>query len=334
MGTKKGASRYRDAACESVAVKVCVPALVLALLGASACRENAQKAAPQNRVPLSPEAEVAQWRAKHEADYRRDWVSIAGLHELKPGENRAGSAAANDIVLPASLPAVIGSFTLDGERVRFHPQPGAQVLLREQPIDAPVDLRDDSQRDSDELAIGRVRMVVHVSGTKRSIRVRDPEGPLAKGFRGFTWFPFDPRYRVVGRFIRDAQPQRLKVLNTYGDVDEYATEGVVEFELDGRKLRLRPFTTRPKRFYFVFRDASSGIETYETARFLYSDLRDDGTTVLEFNESYNPPCAFNPYTTCPIPLKENRLPVKILAGEKAYAGVSPSSLGAPARTSR
>ena len=75
-----------------------------------------------------------------------------------------------------------------------------------------------------------------------------------------------------------------------------------------------------KRFYFVFRDASSGQETYETARFLYSDLRDDGTTVLDFNMAYNPPCAFNPYTTCPIPLKQNRLPVKILAGERAYAG--------------
>jgi len=68
----------------------------------------------------------------------------------------------------------------------------------------------------------------------------------------------------------------------------------------------------------VFRDASSGRETYSAARFLYSDLRDDGTTVLDFNEAYNPPCAFNPYTTCPIPLKENRLEVKILAGEKAY----------------
>ena len=86
----------------------------------------------------------------------------------------------------------------------------------------------------------------------------------------------------------------------------------------GQTLRLRPFTTRPKRFYFVFRDASSGQETYETARFLYSDLLDDGTTVLDFNQAYNPPCSFNPHTTCPIPLRENRLPVKVLAGEKAY----------------
>ena len=88
--------------------------------------------------------------------------------------------------------------------------------------------------------------------------------------------------------------------------------------LQGRTLRLRPFTTRPKRFYFVFKDQSSGQETYEAARFLYSDLRDDGTTVLDFNQAYNPPCAFNPYTTCPIPLPENRMAVKVLAGERAY----------------
>ena len=108
------------------------------------------------------------------------------------------------------------------------------------------------------------------------------------------------------------------MFNTYGDVDQYTTEGVVEFTLLGQTLRLRPFTTRPKRFYFVFKDASSGQETYEAARFLYADLLDDGTAVLDFNQAYNPPCAFNPYTTCPIPLRENNLPIKILAGEKDY----------------
>ena len=77
-------------------------------------------------------------------------------------------------------------------------------------------------------------------------------------------------------------------------------------------------TTRPNRLYFIFRDGTSGKETYETARFLYSDLRSDGTTVLDFNQAYNPPCAFNPFTTCPLPLPENRLTVRILAGEKAY----------------
>ena len=258
------------------------------------------------------------WRAKHEEDYRRDWVTIAGLHMLKPGANTAGSRAGHDIVLPEGTPPTLGRFVLDGVRVRFEPDPGATVLLQGQRVTAPVELRDDRSKETDELRVGEVRLVVHVSGDTRAIRVRDPNGPQARGFLGFRWFDIDDRYRVVGRLIRDASPQRFEVLNTYGLSDEFTSEGVVEFTLEGQTLRLRPFTTRPSRFYFVFRDASAGEETYETARFLYSDLRSDDTTVLDFNMAYNPPCAFNPYTTCPIPMRENRLPVKILAGEKAY----------------
>lgn len=261
---------------------------------------------------------AARWQAKHEADYRRDWVSIAGLYDLKPGVNTAGSAPTNDIVLPATLPPKLGRFVMNGEQVRFEPAPGARVTLDDALVTAPVDLLDDRAPNEDELVIEDVRLVIHVSGERRVLRVRDPNGPLARGFRGFSWFPIDAKYRVTGHLIRDRQPQILSVVNTYGDVDEYMSEGIVEFTVDGQTVRLRPFTTRPKRFYFVFRDGSSGRETYETARFLYADLRDDGTTVLDFNEAYNPPCAFNPNTTCPIPLRENRLPVKILAGEKAY----------------
>jgi hypothetical protein len=296
--------------------------VIAALLGSIA---SCGGGAPADRPAAMPEhdaAEVQAWRDKHEADYRRDFVTIAGLHPLQAGSTTAGSAATNDIVLPDSVPPTLGRFELAGERVRFEPAPGVRVLLEGEPVASAIELRDDRSRETDELVAGDVRLVIHVSGVSRSVRVRDPNGPQARGFAGFAWFRIDPQYRVRGRFIRDAQPQRLQVVNTYGEVDEYTTEGVVEFTLLGETMRLRPFTTRPGRLYFVFRDASSGQETYETARFLYADLLDDGSVVLDFNMAYNPPCAFNPYTTCPIPLRENRLPVKILAGEKAYAGSS------------
>jgi uncharacterized protein len=288
------------------------------LAAASGCRGGPKDAASALPDVETADAAVLEWRAKHEADYRRDWASIAGLHVLKPGANTAGSASTNDIVLPPSMPPAVGRFTLDGERVRFEPAPGVRVVLNDQPVAGPTDLRDDSVPDPDQLAVGTVRLVVHVSGGSRALRVRDPDSAQARGFLGFTWFPIDAQYRVIGRLIKDPAPQRMTVLNTYGQQDAYNSEGIVEFQLLGRTLRLRPFTTRPKRFYFVFRDLSSGQETYQTARFLYSDLRDDDTTVLDFNMAYNPPCAFNPFTTCPIPLRENRLPVKVLAGEKAY----------------
>src|SRR6185436_15393947 len=259
---------------------------VAALLLTAACRADAPKPASGSGAPADPPEVAAQkWRDKHETDYRRDWVSIAGLDPLKPGANTAGSGAGNDIVLPPSTPASLGRFVLSGDTVRFEPAADVPVKIKDRPVTAPIDLKDDAGPGADELLLGDIRLVVHVSGEHRSIRVRDPNGPLAKGFLGFTWFPIESKWRVTGRLIRDPQPQKLEVLNTYGDVDEYTSEGVVEFTLAGETVRLRPFTTRPKRFYFVFRDASSGNETYETARFLYADLLDDGTTVLDFNQA-------------------------------------------------
>jgi uncharacterized protein (DUF1684 family) len=262
---------------------------------------------------------VQAWRDTHEADYRRDFVTIAGLHFLDVGTHTIGSGAANAIVLEASLPATIGTLTVQPDQVRFNPASGITVTRKGQPAPPTVMLKEPGRPPADAISIGDVSLVVHVTGGRLTLRVRDPNGVPARAFAGFSWFSIDPAYRVSGRFIRDAAPKKLRVLNTFNGVDTYDTEGVVEFELLGRVLRLRPFTTRPNRLYFVFRDASSGAETYAAARFLYADLLEDGRVVLDFNQAYNPPCAFNRYTTCPLPLRENVLPVKILAGERAYA---------------
>lgn len=292
---------------------------IVASLTAAACRANHAAVDPAAADAAAATRETEDWRAKHEESYRNNWATIAGLHFLEPGTHTAGTAKTNDIVLPASAASPrIGRFVLDGNVVRFEPESGARVHIGGQLLTKTVALADDTADEPDALEVGGIRMVVHQSGKRKSLRVWDPDGELARGFLGFRWFPIQMNYRVTGRFIPDASPRDVQVVNTFGDVDTYQTEGVIEFTMNGQTLRLRPFTTRPKRFYFVFRDRSSGEETYEAARFLYSDLRDDGTTVLDFNQAYNPPCAFNPYTTCPIPLPENRLTVKVLAGERAY----------------
>jgi hypothetical protein len=289
------------------------------LITAVACRAGGAAADPAAKDVAAATTETEDWRAMHEESYRRNWATIAGLHVLEPGSHTAGSAPDNDIVLPVSTSSPrIGRFVLRGDVVRFEPDTAASVHIGDRPIAQPIALSDDGSDMPDELEAGGIRMIVHRSGRRKTLRVWDPHGEMARGFLGFRWFPIQIDYRMTGRFIRDASPREVQVANTFGDVDTYTTEGVVEFTLRGRTLRLRPFTTRPKRFYFVFRDRSSGGETYEAARFLYSDLREDGTTVLDFNQAYNPPCAFNPYTTCPIPLPENRLDVKVLAGERAY----------------
>lgn len=296
---------------------VAARALLASLAGAAAGCAPAVPPLPWSDAVV---AGIEAWRVEHEDSYRRNWVTIEGLHFLKAGTQRAGSAPDNDVVLIGALPPYLGSFTVASGEVTFEPAPGVSVSINGRSAPQRITLRDDGADEPDVIEANGATVVAHRSGERLSLRVRDPNGQRARAFEGFDWFPIERDYRVLGRFVPDAAPRELPVVNTFGDLDTYRTEGVVEFALHGAPLRLRPFTTESGRFFFVFNDASSGEETYAAARFLYSDLREDGTTILDFNEAYNPPCAFNPFTTCPIPLPENRLPVKVLAGEKKYRG--------------
>jgi uncharacterized protein (DUF1684 family) len=290
---------------------------------AAAAATGCQPSAPPFEWNDAVVSEIETWRAEHEDSYTRNWVTIEGLHFLKPGAQTAGSGPDNDVVLITSLPERLGTFTVASDQVTFDPEPGAALTINGAAAAPGRVLRDDGADEPDVIEANGASVVVHRSGARLSLRVRDPNGQRARTFQGFEWFPIDHNYRVLGRFIRDETPRSMPVVNTFGDIDTYETEGTVAFALNGETLRLRPFTTDDGRFYFVFNDASSGVETYEAARFLYSDLRRDGTTILDFNEAYNPPCSFNPFTTCPIPLLENQLPIKILAGEKKYRGGAP-----------
>jgi hypothetical protein len=276
----------------------------------------------QNQTPAAPNDYIKQvegWRATHEADYRRDYVPLAGLFYLENGANSAGSAPGSRIQLPARAPASIGRFVHQNGGTRFEPAPGGTVTLEGRPLTASVTLRPDGESEPpDEIQVGDITLWIHKSGDRRAVRMRDPQGETARTFAGFKWFPIDPQYRIVGKFIKDPTPRDVLIPSLSGDDQTYTTEGLVEMTFQGQTVRMRPMTTSPNRFFFIFRDATAGKETYEAARFLYSDLLPDGTTVLDFNEAYNPPCAFNDFTTCPLPPPENRLKMRVLAGERNY----------------
>jgi uncharacterized protein (DUF1684 family)/histidinol-phosphate/aromatic aminotransferase/cobyric acid decarboxylase-like protein len=235
------------------------------------------------------------------------------------------------VPLPARAPASIGRFVSENGRVRFDPVSGTAVTLRGQPVTGALELRDGTEETRDELWIDDIALWLHRSGDRLAIRLRDPQSELATTFAGFTWYPIDPAYRVTARFHRDPAPRDVKVPSLAGDDQVYTTEGTLEFTLHGERLRMRPMTTRPGRLFLVFRDATSGRDTYGVARFLYADLQADDTAVLDFNQAYNPPCAFNPHTTCPLPLPENRLTIPVAAGELDYRGTEEKGKGQRAK---
>ena len=157
---------------------------------------------------------------------------------------------------------------------------------------------------------------VHNSGERLSIRLRDQNSPLRKDFAGLSWFPIDPAYRVEATYTPYEKPKIVDVASLVGDIDKTPIPGIVTFTLNGQEYKLEPFAEPgDPQFWFVFRDLTSQKETYPAARFLYAPAPVNGKMMLDFNKAVNPPCAYNPYTTCPIPTEQNRLRTRIEAGE-------------------
>lgn len=268
--------------------------------------------------------EIAEWRERRLARLASEdgWLTLVGLHWLRPGRNRFGSDPANEVVLPAGkAPAVAGFLVLDGRRVRVE-APADVVTLGGGPVRAGAELRTDAAGEPDILRVGELRLHVIERGGRLAVRVRDPNAATRRQFRGLDYFPPDPRFRVTAEFVPYESPKEVSVPTVLGTVETMRAPGYVRFELGGRSLTLEPVLEEPNaaELFFIFKDATSGRETYPAGRYLYAPLPKEGKVVLDFNKAYNPPCAFTPYATCPYPPKQNWLPVRVEAGEKYASG--------------
>ncbi len=150
--------------------------------------------------------------------------------------------------------------------------------------------------------------------------MRDLENPGRKHFSGIRNYRIDPKWRVEARFEPYDPPRRIPIANIIGTVDSMTCPGALVFTAGGREVRLDPVLEAPDAtdLFIIFSDETSGSETYGAGRFLYAGLPKDGTTVLDFNKAYNPPCAFTEFATCPLPPAQNALPIAVRAGEKKY----------------
>lgn len=276
--------------------------------------------APAQREPAAGyEQEITRWRARREAALKADggWLTVTGLFWLKEGVNTAGSGPKNTIALPpGSAPGRTGTFLLRKGEVRFEAAPGAGVTLNGKPVSSTT-LKADVPGPADVLTIGPLSLILLNRGGKYAIRLKDNNSPFRKEFTGLHWYPVKREYRVVATFVPYAQPKTISIPTILGTSEEQQSPGYAEFALDGTTHRLEP-VAEGEELFFIFRDLTSGKQTYPAGRFLYSAQPENGRVVLDFNKAYNPPCAFTPYATCPLPPPQNRLRVKIEAGELNY----------------
>jgi uncharacterized protein (DUF1684 family) len=261
-------------------------------------------------------AAIEKFRQDRETRLKADdsWLTVAGLFWLHEGENTFGADSINDFVLPeGSAPAEVGTFAYRGGKVMAHIKSGVTVTHKGQVVQS-VALEPGA---ANALAIGALTLWVHPSGDRLAIRLRDLNSPIRKNFTGCRWFPVNEAFRVAGRFVKHDAAKTVLVPNILGDTETYSSPGVVELTLKGETIRMEALTSG-QRLWFIFRDLTSRTETYPSARFLYAELGPDGSVVMDFNQAVNPPCAFNPYTTCPLPPEQNRLRVRVEAGELRY----------------
>ena len=268
-------------------------------------------------------AEVQKWRADREARLKADggWLTLVGLFWLKEGPSPFGTDPAGDIVLPeGSAPAKAGVFELKSDQVTVTLLPGAIGRIAGKRLSGATTLRPDASGSPDVLEMGTLSMNVIKRGEKYGIRLKDKNSAVRRGFLGLKWFDVKEDYRVEARFVSYPQPKPVKVPNVLGQSESMPSPGYAEFTLNGKAVKLDGVMEDPQaeQLFFILRDQTSGKETYGAGRFLYADLPKAGKVVLDFNKAYNPPCAFTPYATCPLPPPQNWMPVRVEAGELTY----------------
>ncbi len=273
--------------------------------------------------------QVEAWRSQreHELAAPDSWLTLIGLEWLKPGVNSFGAAQDNLIKIHAKAPDHIGLLTVSGSTVQLlSPNGGFPADLeldgkpaREGPLSA-----DDAKPST--LTWHGLSMVVLPRGGRYALRIKDADSPTRTSFRNLHWYVPDEHYRVTAKWIPFTPPHIEKIPTIINTTLNMPAPGLAEFTLNGKTLQLEPVIEggEADKLFFILRDQTSQTTTYQAARFLHTGLPSNGlaqpgTLTLDFNELYNPPCAYTPYATCPLPPEQNRLSVAIEAGEQRYS---------------
>lgn len=285
--------------------------LVVLYFAAGMCYTKAQTA-------VTHQQEITEWTKKR-IDFLRSpagWLNLEGLFWLHPGRNYFGSGSQNDLVYKhPSMPEVAGYFEWVDGTVTWTSQPGVSITVRDSLVSRLMVYEEG--RPTPLLSLQTLRWNLIKREEKMGVRLRDLTGAGVRDFRGIERYPTDLSWRVTAKL--EAAPQaNIFITNVLGQTNAQQSPGKLVFNFQGKTYRLDALQEENELF-IIFADATNGKTTYPSGRFLYAALPDEkGNTVLDFNKAFNPPCAFSPYATCPLPPPQNRLPIAVRAGEKDY----------------
>ncbi len=262
---------------------------------------------------------IEAWRAsRHERLKQPDgWLTLVGLEWLEDGESRIGSSADNDIQLSGG-PANWGSVVLQNSRLHFKNFDPDEVSVNGESLPY-AELIPDTEGKATVISSDTLSINV-IFRESYALRIKDSQAKALENFKGVDNFPIDESWYVDGRFITAEEGMVIEITNVLGQVSESPVFGTFEFEKDGKTHTLLSLGDEDSEsLWFIFADRTTGHGTYGAGRYLYSDgMPVSGRLTVDFNKAYNPPCAFNPYSTCPIPPQRNRMDLWVKAGEKDF----------------
>jgi uncharacterized protein len=292
--------------------------LVAALLSAGACGK------PKAKFDAAAyRQEIEKWHDERAAELKSEdgWLALVGLFWLKEGENKVGSDPSNSVVLPeGKAPKFAGSLWLEQGSLRLDALPDSGITNAGAPVTS-LALESDTDGKQTVLKLGSLSFYVIKRGESYGVRAKDRESPERLHFAGLDYYPADAKWRLAARLEPYNPSKAIPITNVLGMVEEMTSPGAVVFEVAGKTHRIDAVEEKgSKQLFLIFADETTGRETYGAGRYLYADPPDGaGTVVVDFNKAYNPPCAFTNYATCPLPPSQNRLALRIEAGEKRYA---------------
>ncbi len=270
-----------------------------------------------------------QWRMERAKNLSAPdgWLTLVGLEWLKPGANSIGRAADNTIRLKGHAPEHLGIIRVDASQLKLLPPSEGfpkELTLDGSPAHEAALTSDDGRQST--LATENLHLVVLHRGDRFALRIKDSDSPTRTGFRGLHWYPIEAKYRLTAKWIPFVPAHTEQIPTVIGTTLNMPAPGLAEFTLDGKTIQIEPVLESPnsKELFFILRDATSHTTTYQASRFLYTEfpsngLDKPGEIVLDFNRLQNPPCAYTPYATCPLPPFINRLAIAIPAGEQRYS---------------
>ena len=256
------------------------------------------------------------WKSERlqELKSEQGYLNLAGLFWLKDGESTIGGDTSNIIHFDTKNTSdFLGKVSVKNGEVWYDPMDLKNIYINNLPATRTKLFPDNGSPIV--VTHNDISWFIIQRGEDLGIRLKDYKGKYLQNFKGIEYFPLNQNLIVEGIFV-PTPGKKIDIMLATGHPYVHDSPGRVVFGINGKEMSLYATGTLEK-LSFVFGDETNGEETYGGGRFLDAAGPDaDNKVIMDFNRAYNPPCAFTPYATCPLPTKENKIAISIRAGEK------------------